>query len=190
MIIMLLGLAVFVGIHLVPAMPATRARLTGKLGENAYKGIFSVIALIGLILIVYGFGAYRAGGYIPVWEPPRFLRYLSILLLWFAFVALAAAYLPVGRIKSALKHPMLVGVKSWALAHLLVNSDLGGIILFGVFLAWAVFDRISVKRRGLPNPVASANGLMTGDIPALVVGTVAFGALAWLHPTFAGVAVV
>ena len=133
------------------ASPAPR--LIGRLGENGYKVAYSLLSLLGLILIGVGYDRYRESGYIPVWDPPVWTRHLALLLVWLAFVAFVAAYLP-GRIKGALKHPMMVGIKVWALAHLLANGDLGSMLLFGSLLAWAVVARISVKRRS----VAAAHG--------------------------------
>ena len=115
-------------------------------GEGPDKGLDPLVSLLGVVLIAVGFGRYRAAGYIPVWDPPTWTRHLALLLVWFAFVSVAAAYLP-GRIKARLKHPMLTGVKIWALAHLLANGDLGSILLFGAILVWAVLARISAKRR-------------------------------------------
>jgi uncharacterized membrane protein len=113
---------------------------------------------------------------------------LAILLMWFAFIALAATYSPAGKIRAALRHPMLVAVKSWALAHLLANGDLGALFLFGAFLAWAVYDRIAVKRRGDPGapPVAKPTA---GDAIAVLGGTAAFVAMFWLHPWIIGVTI-
>jgi uncharacterized membrane protein len=105
--------------------------------------------------------------------------------VWFAFVALAAAYSPPGKIKGLLHHPMLAGIKAWALAHLLVNGDLGSMILFAAFLAWAVYDRIAVKRRG--DTGAPSSGVTVGDALSLVVGSAAYAAMFWLHPWLIGV---
>src|SRR5436190_23585349 len=104
--------------------------------------------------------------------------------MWFSFVALAAAYSPAGKIKGLLRHPMLAGVKAWALAHLLVNGDLGSIVLFGGFLAWAVYDRIAVKHRG--DGGAPPSDFTSGDAIALIVGSVVYGAMFWLHPWLIG----
>jgi uncharacterized membrane protein len=106
-------------------------------------------------------------------------------LVWLAFIALAATYSPLGKIKATLRHPMLVAVKTWALAHLLANGDLGGMLLFGTFLAWAVYDRIAVKRRG--DVGAPPSGFTAGDMIAIAVGTIAFLAMFWLHPWLIGV---
>jgi len=185
--LLIAGLIVFIAIHLVPTMPAHRAALIARFGENGYKGLFSLVSLLGLVLIVWGYGQYRAGGYIPLWNPPRGMNHLAVTLMWFSFVALAAAYSPAGMIKGVLKHPMLVAVKIWALAHLLANGDLGSIILFATLLAYAVYDRISVKKRG--DAGAAKQPFGTGDIIALGIGTVAWGAMIFLHRSIIGVPV-
>ena len=193
MTLLILGLALFLGTHAFTMARGSRAAAAARLGEGPYKGLYSLLSLAGILLISVGYGQYRADGYVPVWEPPVWTRHLALLLVWFAFVAFAAAYLP-GRIKTRLKHPMLAGVKIWALAHLLANGDLGSILLFGSFLAWAVAARISAKRRDevVPHggPAAHAAG-WRNDVLALVIGTVAYLAFAfWLHPWLIGVAVV
>lgn len=187
MLILILGLVVFLGVHTISTLRDQRKALIGSLGENGYKVAYSVGSLIGLVLIVWGFGAYRASGYIPVWTPPRGMAHLVIPLVWIAFVALAAAYAPTGKIKSTLKHPMLVGVKTWALAHLLANGDLGSIILFGSLLAWAVYDRISVKRRGDQGPAPASFG--RGDWIAIGAGTALWLFFFTFHNALIGVRV-
>jgi uncharacterized membrane protein len=147
----------------------------------------SLVSLIGIILIGYGFARYRAGGMINVWAPPAFMRHITDLLVWPAIVFVTAAYIR-GDIARVLKHPMLVGVKLWALAHLLSNGDLGSIILFGGILAWAVFDRITLKRRSDPGGLPIPYGGRTNDIIAVVVGTLLYLALGfWFHPYVIGV---
>ena len=186
MTLLILGLALFLGIHTFTTMRGARAAAIGRLGEGGYKGLYSLLATIGLVLIVIGFGRYRSGGYIQVWDPPRsFLHPFSLFRLWFAFVSLTAAYAPAGRIKSLLRHPMLVAVKAWALSHLLVNGDLGSMLLFGGLLAWAVYDRIAVKRRG--DAGAPAAGWSLNDALVVLIGTVAYVAMFWLHDTLIGV---
>ncbi len=192
MTLLILGLLLFVGIHAFSMARGQRAALIARMGEGPYKGLYSLVSLLGVVLIAVGFGRYRAAGYIPVWDPPTWTRHLALLLVWFAFVSVAAAYLP-GRIKARLKHPMLTGVKIWALAHLLANGDLGSILLFGAILVWAVLARISAKRRdeGPPHgaPAAPPAGFRN-DALAVVIGTVAYVAFAlWLHPLLIGVAV-
>lgn len=185
MAVLILGLAIFFAVHTLTTLRPLRAGLIERFGETGYKIAYSVLSLIGLVLIAKGYGLYRAGGYIEIWSPPAAMRHPAALLMLPAFIALAAAYAPVGLIKSRLKHPMLVGVKTWALAHLLANGDLGSMVLFGSFLAWAVYDRIAVKRRGeaAPAPV----GFGRGDVIALAVGTLAYGAMTALHPRLIGV---
>lgn len=185
MTIMLAGLVLFLGVHTLTTMRETRAALMGRIGEGPYKGLYSLVSLAGLVLIVWGYGRYRAAGYSPVWDPPQGLHPVALVLMWLSFVALAAAYSPAGKIKGVLRHPMLVGVKAWALAHLLVNGDLGSIILFAAFLAWAVYDRIAVKRRG--DAGAPSSNFTSGDLIAVVVGSVAYAAMFWLHPWVIGV---
>jgi uncharacterized membrane protein len=186
--LLIVGLVVFLGIHAFTTLREPRAALVGRLGEGAYKGLFSVISAVGLGLIIWGFSRYRAHDYVQLWAPIPQLRHVTYLLMWLAFVALAATYSPAGWIKGKLRHPMLVAVKTWALAHLLVNGDLGGLILFGSLLAWAVYDRIAVKRRG--NTGAPPSPMTSGDMIAIAAGTVAFVLMFWLHPLLIGVQIV
>jgi uncharacterized membrane protein len=187
--IMILGLVVFIGTHLITTRREQRAALIARLGEGTYKVLYSVASIIGVVLIAYGYSRYRATGWIDVWYPPVWTRHLTATLIWPAIIMFVAAYSP-GRIKATLKHPMLVGTKLWALAHLISNGDLGSIILFGSILAWAVVDRISLKRRtdagGPPIPV----GGVAKDVVAVVAGTLLYLALAfWFHPYVIGVPV-
>jgi uncharacterized membrane protein len=192
MTLLLIGLLLFLGTHAFTMARGQRAGLVARLGPGAYKVGYSLLSVLGIALIVVGYGQYRGNGYIPVWDPPVWTRHMALLLVWFAFVFVAAAYLP-GRIKRTLKHPMLAGVKVWALAHLLANGDLGSIILFGAILVWAVAARISVKRRdeAVPHgaPPEPPSGLRN-DALAVAVGTVAYLAfVVWLHPFLIGVPV-
>lgn len=188
MTLLIVGLMVFLGVHTLTTLRPTRAVLLGRLGEGAYKGLYSLVAAVGLVLIVWGFGQYRATGYVQLWQPPAIFHEVAKVLMWFAFVALAATYAPLGKIKSTLRHPMLVAVKTWALAHLLANGDLGALVLFGAFLAWAVYDRIAVKRRG--DSGAPPADFTAGDAIAIVAGSVAYAAMYWLHPWLIGVPIV
>jgi uncharacterized membrane protein len=190
LLVMILGLVLFLGAHTLTTQRDLRARLIASVGEGGYKAGYAVASLVGLALIVWGFAHYRTAGMWTVWSPPTALRYLNAALMLPAVILVVAAYIR-GRIYTAVKHPMLAGVKLWAFGHLLANGDLGGIILFGSFLGWAVFDRISLKRRtdtgGPPIPV----GGITNDLIAVAVGIVAYLALAFaFHPVVIGVPVI
>jgi uncharacterized membrane protein len=189
LLVLILGLILFLGPHVFVTMREPRADVVKRLGEWPYKGLFAVVSIVGLFVIGKGFGMYRDAGEIVVWSPPYVMRYLTQLLMWPACICVAAAYIP-GDIKRILKHPMLVGVKLWAVAHLLANGDLGGIILFGAVLAWAVYDRITLKRRGdLGGPPIPLGG-RRNDIAAVIVGTVLYLALGLVfHPLVVGVMV-
>src|SRR3979411_1378912 len=143
---MIAGLVLFLGAHTLTTQRDLRGRLIAAMGEGGYKIGYALVSLAGLALIVWGFSHYRASGWIEGWSPPKALKHLAEALMLPAVILVVAAYLR-GRIYTAVKHPMLSGVKLWAAAHLLANGDLGGIILFGSFLGWAVFDRISLKYR-------------------------------------------
>jgi uncharacterized membrane protein len=191
MTLLVLGLVVFLGMHSFSMARGARAALIGRMGEGAYKGLYSLVSLAGIVLIAVGYGQYRAGGYIPVWDPPVWTRHLALLLVWVAFICFVAAYLP-GHIKARLKHPMLAGVKIWALAHLLANGDLGSILLFGSFLVWAVLARISAKRRDVAaqHGGTAAPAGIRNDVLAVVIGTAVYLAfVVWLHPWLIGVPV-
>jgi uncharacterized membrane protein len=188
LLIMIVGLALFIGAHAIPTRQALRQSLAGSLGENGYKGLFTGLSIVGIALIAVGFSRYRAAGYIQVWDPPRGLAHLNILLMWFALVAFASSGISC-EIKRRLKHPQLVGVKIWALGHLLANGDLGSIILFGSMLAWAVYDRISVKRRQPDAGKDIPPGFGANDIKAIAIGTAAWVILILVHPWLAGVSV-
>jgi uncharacterized membrane protein len=187
MLVLVIGIVVFLGVHSLTTFRATRAGLIERFGEGAFKGAYSLAALIGFALIVWGFSHYRAEGLIQVWSPPTWTRHLAAALMWFAFVALACYFPARGRIRGWLRHPMLVAVKIWALAHLLANGDAGGMLLFGSFLAWAVFDRIAVKKRGDLGAPRIAS-FTRADAIALGAGTLAYAAMIFLHPVLIGVA--
>jgi uncharacterized membrane protein len=185
MTILIAGLALFLGAHIFTTLRDVRGAVIARIGEGPYKGLYSLVSAIGLVLIVWGFGRYRNDGYVLVWAPPGWLHPIALILMWLSFVALAATYSPAGKIKGLLRHPMLVAIKAWALAHFLANGDLGSILLFGGFLAWAVYDRIAVKRRG--DAGAPSSDITGGDAIALVAGSAAYAAMFWLHPWLIGV---
>jgi len=182
----ILGLAIFLGAHVFVTMRDRRAALVASLGEWPYRGLFSLVSIVGIVLIAYGFGSYRAAGLIVLWNPPTWTRHIVVILMWPASIMVAAAYIP-GNIRRVLKHPMLVGVKTWAFAHLCANGDLGGIILFGSVLAWAVYDRITLKHRSDPGAPPIPDGGGKNDIIAIVVGTIIYLALGFVfHPIVIG----
>lgn len=186
---LVIGLVLFLGAHVFVTLRAPRAAVIARIGEWPYKGLMGLVSLVGLILTGYGFGQYRATDWIQVWSPPGWTYYLTQLLMWPASIFVVAAYVR-GRIWRTLKHPMLVGVKTWAAAHLISNGDLGSIVLFGSFLAWAVYDRITLKRRADPGAPAIPVGGHRNDVIALVVGTLLYLALGLVfHPLVVGVPV-
>jgi uncharacterized membrane protein len=191
MLLLIIGLVMLLGIHGLTMDRGRRAALRARLGEGGYKGLYSIIALIGLALVIYGFGQYRASGLINVWSPPVWTRHLSLLLMLPVFILLFA--MRSGAIKKAVKHPMLLAVKLWASAHLLANGDLGSMLLFGSFLAWAVMARISIKRRPEEAIAAAERAAMrfgTNDVITIGAGLAAYVAFAlWLHPLLIGVSV-
>jgi uncharacterized membrane protein len=183
----ILGLAIFLGAHVFVTMRDRRAALVAKIGEWPYRGLFSLVSIVGIVLIGYGFADYRAAGPVTVWYPPAWTRHIVEALMWPASIVIVAAYIP-GNIKRVLKHPMLAGVKTWAFAHLCANGDLGGIILFGSVLAWAVYDRITLKRRSDSGAPPIPAGGAKNDIIAVAVGTIVYLALGFVfHPAVIGV---
>ena len=188
--VMILGLALFLGVHTLPTRRELRAKAIASLGEGGYKIGYALVSLLGLGLIVWGFAHYRATEWIDVWNPPKALKHITVALMLPAVILFVAAFMR-GHIYTTLKHPMLAGVKLWAAAHLLANGDLGSIILFGSFLVWAVFDRISLKRRTDPGGPPIPVGGWGNDLIAVAVGIVAYLALAFaFHPVVIGVPVV
>lgn len=190
MVWLMAGLILFLGVHSVSIVSlAARDRWVASLGENPWKGLYSLISLAGLILIVVGYSAARQAP-VLLYTPPTALRHVSALLMLPVFVLLLAAYLP-GRIRRAAKHPMLAAVKFWALAHLLANGTLADVLLFGGFLVWAVADRISVKRRASTGRPVGPPLKLSGpdrDVLAVVGGLVIYGVFAgWAHGFLFGV---
>jgi uncharacterized membrane protein len=186
LILEILGLLVFLGAHVFVTMRDRRDALIKALGAGPYRGLFSLVSLIGIVLAGYGFAHYRAEGLIMLWNPPPWTRHIVVALMWPASIMVVAAYIR-GHIARVLKHPMLVGVKTWAAAHLCANGDLGGIILFGSVLLWAGYDRATLKRRADPGAPPIPVGGATNDIIAVVVGTILYLALGFLfHPYVVG----
>ena len=186
MSLLILGLIIFLSSHsLAIVAPEPRARLIARLGENGFKAVYSIVALAGFVLICYGFGLARQDP-VVLYTPPHWLRHVAFLFMLPVFPLLYAANLP-GRIQTVAKHPMLAAVKFWALAHLLANGRLDDLLLFGGFLAWAVLDRISLKRRP-PKLLRMAPARPWNDALAVVLGlaTYVFFIL-WAHVRLFGV---
>ena len=187
MVVLVLGLVLFFAVHSVSiANEAWRDRMVAKHGERVWQGVYAVLAVVGFVLIVWGYGLARQEPLV-VYSPPAWLRHVAMLLLVPVFPLLLAAYLP-GRIQAATKHPMLAATKLWAFAHLLANGMLADVLLFGAFLAWSVVDRISMKRR-VPRAVPGAPPSKANDVIAVVGGLALYVAFVfWLHTWLIGVA--
>ncbi|MFZ2653216.1 MAG: NnrU family protein [Burkholderiaceae bacterium] len=186
MTLLILGLVLFLGIHSISIVaPAWRDAQLARHGQAVWKGAYSLTAGVGLALLIYGYDVARQSP-VVLYAPPSALRHLALLLLLPVFVLLLAVYLP-GRIKTAAKHPMLLATKLWAVAHLLANGTLADVLLFGGFLAWAVADRISLKRRPA-RAVPAAPASPANDAIALVGGLVLYAGFAlWGHAWLIGV---
>lgn len=171
MLILIVGLVLFLGVHSVRIVAEdTRRRFIAERGENAWKGLYSIVSLIGLVLIVIGYGRASESP-LNLWFPPVWLSHVTLLLTAIAFVLLVAAYVPDNRIRTAVGHPMVLGVKVWAFAHLLANGDLASVVLFGSFLVWAIADFASARRRDrLGTP--SGRGSSAADVSTGAGGTV------------------
>lgn len=180
MALLILGLILFIGAHLVPTFPAFRENLIARFGLNGYKLVVTLPSFAGLILIIFGASALRGSpANVSLWTPPAGSRHLAFALMFVSFVLFAAANFP-SRIRDAVKHPQVTALGVWALAHLISNGDLLGLLLFGSFLLYAIYDRISVAARGvaLKTPATGYGG----DIKAIVAGGVLWAVtLFWLH---------
>jgi uncharacterized membrane protein len=189
LLVMILGLVLFFGVHTLTTQREMRAQVIAASGEGGYKIGYTLVSLLGFVLIVWGFAHYRAAGMWEIWTPPTALKHLAVALMLPAVILVVASYIR-GRIYTRLKHPMLAGIKLWAAAHLLANGDLGSIILFGSFLGWAVFDRISLKHRADSGAPPIPVGGPSNDLIAVAVGLVAYLALGFaFHPVVIGVPV-
>jgi uncharacterized membrane protein len=182
------GLVLFFSIHSVAIVaPAWRDATAARLGDPAWKLIYSAISLVGFVMLVHGYGVARAAPTL-LYTPPPSMRYLAALLMLPVFPLLLATYWP-GRIKAAVKHPMLTATKAWALAHLLVNGTLADVLLFGGFLAWAVADRIAVGKRPVPRRIPGAPPKPWNDALAIGLGLALYAVFfAWAHQRLFGVA--
>lgn len=188
MALLVLGLLLFLGVHSVRIVAEDwRTRTRARLGAGAYRGLYSLVAALGLGLIVWGYALARAEP-VWLWVPPAALRHPAALLTLVAFVLLAAAYVPRNAIRARLRHPMVLGVKVWAAAHLLANGTLADGLLFGGFLLWAVADfrAARTRDRATPTPVAAATA--GGTALAVGAGVLAWAVfVGWLHAALIGV---
>jgi uncharacterized membrane protein len=188
MIVLVLGLVLFLGVHSVRIVADDwRGAQLARRGEAAWKGAYSLLSLAGLALVVVGYGLSRTAP-IELWTPPTWTRHVAALLTIPAFVLLAAAYVPGTRIKAAVGHPMVLGVKVWAFAHLIANGRLADLALFGAFLVWAIVLYAASRRRDRNAGVRREAGPASRDAIAVALGLVAWAAFAfWLHGPLIGV---
>ncbi len=188
MTLLILGLVLFLGVHSTRIVADSwRTQMRARLGENGWKGVYSVVSLMGFVLICYGYGLARQQP-VVLWASPTWTRHLAALLTLPAFVLLVAAYVPGNAIKSAVKHPMVLGVKVWALAHLLANNTLADVLLFGGFLVWAVLDFRSSRQRDRASQVVYAPGRAGPTAVTVLVGVVVWAVFAfWAHAVLIGV---
>ena len=187
MALLIAGLVLFLGVHSVAIVaPAWRDAQVARLGAGAWKGGYSIASLIGFVVLVVGYGLARQEP-VVLWVPPTWARHVALLVMLPVFPLLFAAYLP-GRIKAAVKHPMLAAVKFWALAHLIANGALHDVLLFAAFLAWAVVDRISVKRRAASAPLPGPAPSPVNDAIAVIGGLALYVVfILWAHRWLIGV---
>lgn len=183
---LLLGLVLFIGVHSVSIVnDPWRNRMAARMGEWSWQGVYALVSIAGFVLIVWGYGLARQDPVI-LYTPPAWLHSVAMVLLVPVFPLLLAAYLP-GRIQAAARHPMLAATMLWAVAHLLANGMLADVLLFGVFLVWAVVDRISMKRR-TQRPVPGIPPSRANDLIAVVGGLALYAAFVfWLHGWLIGV---
>lgn len=178
----------FLGVHSVRIVADPwRARTVARVGEGPWKIAYSLVALAGLVLIVWGYGQARMAP-VVIWTPPVWTRHVAALLVLPAFILIAAGNMRGTRIKARLGHPMVLGTKLWAFAHLIANGMLADVLLFGSFLAWAIVDYASARRRDRAAGTVYRPGSARGDVLAIVAGTVAWYVFGfWLYGPLIGV---
>ena len=204
MSLLILGLVLFLGVHSTRILaPAWRTRTIARIGEGPWKGLYSLVSLVGFALLVWGYAQARQQ--MPLWDPPGWTRHLTALLMLPVFPMIVAAYVPRNGIKARLKHPQVLSVKLWAVAHLVANGNVADVVLFGAFLGWAVADFSAARKRDReagrlvdpravveaagPSPLPSPQrGEGVGTIACVVVGLVIYVVFAfWLHGLLIGV---
>ena len=185
---LILGLLLFLGVHSVRIVAeGWRSRTLARLGEGRWKGLHTVVSLVGFALIVWGYGQARAAP-VLLWASPLWTRHLAALLMLVAMVLLAAAYVPGNSIKARLHHPMVLAVKVWAIAHLLANNTLADLLLFGSFTVWAVLNFRSARQRDRAAGIVYPAGRAAATAVTVAVGLLAWAVLAfWAHGWLIGV---
>jgi uncharacterized membrane protein len=183
MTLLIVGLILFIGVHLLPWFPALKKQAVAKLGRNPYRGVFALVAVLGLVLVVIGWG--RAG-YQGIYVPPSWGRHLTYPLLLAAFILLPAAHMK-GNIKRYTRHPMLWGAVLWAIGHLAVRGDLKSLVLFGGIALFSVLAMVSANARGAKKQ--EERYPLKRDLIVVAAGVAAFVAFIFLHPYLIGVAV-
>jgi len=188
MALLILGLLLFLGVHSVRIVADDwRGRRIARTGLKPWKGLVTLVSLAGFALIVWGYGQARQAP-VTLYSPPLWTRHLAAALMVLSFILLTAAYVPGTRIKRAVGHPMVAGVKTWAFAHLLANGTLADVVLFGSFLVWAIADYVSARRRDRVAGVVYLAGSIMQDVKAVVIGIIAWVVFAfWLHGWLIGV---
>ena len=180
MSILVLGLVLFLGTHSLRMLAGGwRDRVVRSMGERTWKGLFALVSAVGLVLVAWGFGLARQHP-VLLYVPPLWLRHLNALFTLLAFVLIAAAYVPRNHFRQWIGHPMLAGVKAWALGHLLATGMLHDVVLFGAFLLWAVADFATSRRRDRRLGVVRPVGTLVGDAGTVVAGVAAWAVFAFL----------
>ena len=182
MTLLILGLILFLGVHSLRIFADPwRTTQIARLGEGPWKGLYSLASIVGFVLLLWGFGRARAAT-VVLWSPPFWTHYVAGVLTLIAFVLIDAAYVPGTRIRSWLHHPMLLGVKVWAFAHLISNGTLADVVLFGSFLVWAIAAFASSRRRDRAAGTVYPAGTVGKDAIAVLVGVLAWAVFAfWVH---------
>ncbi len=188
MLVLILGLVLFIGAHSVRIVADDwRTAMLERLGEGRWKGIYSLVAIVGLVLIVWGYGLARQEP-VVLWYPPIWLKHTALLLNLVALIIFVASAVPAGKMKGRIRHPMVISVKVWAFAHLISNETLADVVLFGAFLVWAVLDFRSARQRDRATGAEPEFGPARNDAIAVAVGVVIWAAFTWfLHAWLFGV---
>ncbi len=188
MALLILGLLLFLGVHSVRIVAdGWRSAQLAQRGEGVWKGLYTVAALAGLALIIWGYGQARQAP-VVLWAALPWARHLAALLMLLAFVLLAAAYVPRNAIKARLHHPMVLATKTWAVAHLLANNTLADVLLFGSFLLWAAFSFRAARQRDRVAGTVYPPGTLAGTVMALLAGGLAYALFVlWAHQALFGV---